>query len=340
MIPVFVVTGFLGAGKTTLVNRLLAAHPDTALIVNEFGAVAVDHHLVRQGRERVLASTGCICCTASGDLRGTLDELLRGRRDGSLPGYARVLVETTGLADPAPIVNSLIPGGLPATALRDHAVARAFRLARVIAVVDVTGIDRALATRPEALRQLALADDLVLSHTDLAPAGDLPARLAAINPGARLHDAGAAGFDPALLLRPGGYDTAGKGAAAAEWLAAETRAHGAGRAPDRHGAVAAVTLLADAALDRARLMGFLAGLVRGGQVLRIKGLVAATEDPARPLVIHAVGHRLYPPHRAERWPEGAALTRLVVIGEGLDEARLRRDFAALSGPARLPGLGG
>ncbi|MBY0134983.1 CobW family GTP-binding protein [Paracoccus yeei] len=334
MIPVFVVTGFLGAGKTTLVNRLLAAHPDTALIINEFGAVAVDHHLVRQGRERVLTSTGCICCKAGSDLRSTLDELLRGRRDGSLPGYARVLVETTGLADPAPIVNSLIPGGLPAVALRDHAVARAFRLSSVITVADAQGIAALVARHAQALRQVAFADHLVLSHTDLGPPGDLSA-LKAINPGLRVHDAGDPAFDPGLLLAPGSYDAAGKGAALAGWLAEAKGASG-----PRHGGMAAHALMADAPLDRARLMEFLAGLVAGGQVLRAKGLVAAADDPSRPLVVHAVGHRLYPPVVAEAWPEGPAGSRLVVIGEGLDGALLQRRFAALAGPTRLPGLGG
>ncbi|WP_423205994.1 GTP-binding protein (plasmid) [Paracoccus yeei] len=331
MIPVFVVTGFLGAGKTTLVNRLLAAHPDTALIINEFGAVAVDHHLVRQGRERVLTSTGCICCTAGSDLRSTLDELLRGRRDGSLPGYARVLVETTGLADPAPIVNSLIPGGLPAVALRDHAVARAFRLSSVITVADAQGIAALVARHAQALRQVAFADHLVLSHTDLGPPGDLSA-LTAINPGLRVHDAGDPAFDPGLLLAPGSYDAAGKGAALGDWLA-EARGPG-------HGGIAAHALAADAPLDRARLMDFLTGLVAGGQVLRAKGLVAVADDPGRPLVVHAVGHRLYPPVAAEGWPEGQARSRLVVIGAGLDHALLQGRFAALAAGAPLPGLGG
>ncbi|MFT3689016.1 CobW family GTP-binding protein [Paenirhodobacter sp.] len=340
-IPVFVLTGFLGAGKTTLLNRILAnpAFHDTALIINEFGLVPVDHDLVREGTERpVVTTTGCICCTAGSDLRSSLDELLIGRKNGSLPPFSRVIVETTGLADPAPILNSLIPGGMTAVSLRDHAVARAFRLSGVITVVDVEGIGDVLDSHPESLRQIAFADHVVLSRTDVASAGDWPARLRAINPGLRIHDGADPGFDPAGLLTPGSYTAFGKGEGVADWLAAETGAHHGGHFHDlnRHGNVTAVPLLRDDPVDGTELRLFLVRLTAtpGNGLLRIKGLVALREDPSTPALVHAVGHRLYPIVRLDGWPNGVAGTRLVIIGTNLDESAIRAGFAALSGAAQ------
>lgn len=349
-VPVFVLTGFLGAGKTTLLNAMLdnpRLH-DSALIINEFGLVPVDHDLVREGRERpVVTTTGCICCTAGSDLRSSLDELLMGRRDGSLPAFSRVIVETTGLADPAPILNSLIPGGVPAVALRDHAVARAFRLSSVICVVDAQGIDTALANHPESLRQIAFADHIVVNRTDAAtPAEPLMARLRAINAGAHLHDGGAPGFDPAALLVPGSYNAFGKGEGVEAWLEAETArsqrpAGGHFHDLNRHGAVVAVPLVSETPLDEGDLRRFLTRLTAtpGIGLLRIKGLAALREDPDAPGLVHAVQHRLYPILRLPGWPQGDAgretrrETRLVVIGTHLNEAAIRRDFGFVAGQA-------
>lgn len=337
-IPVFLLTGFLGAGKTTLLNRILEnpAFHDTALIVNEFGLVPVDHDLVREGRERpVVTTTGCICCTAGSDLRSSLDELLVGRRDGSLPPFSRVIVETTGLADPTPIINSLIPGGIAALSLRDHVVARTFRLSGVITVVDVEGIGAVLDSHPESLRQIAFADHAVLTRTDLAPAGDWPDRLRAINPALRIHDAADAGFYPSALLAPGSYSALGKGEGVEDWLAAESHHDHGGHFHDlnRHGNVVAIPLTRDDPVDEAALRRFLVGLTStpGNGLLRIKGLVALRDDPSAPALVHAVQHRLYPILRLEGWPNGVAGSRLVVIGTNLDEAAIRAGFRAISG---------
>lgn len=283
----------------------------------------------------MVTTTGCICCTAGSDLRSSLDELLRGRRDGGLPPFSRVIVETTGLADPAPIINSLIPGGMAALSLRDHAVARAFRLSGVIAVVDVEGIGAVLDGHPESLRQIAFADHVVLTRTDIAPAGDWPERLRGLNPGLRIHDAAEAAFDPAALLAPGSYSAFGKGEGVGDWLAAEvTQAHGVHfHDLNRHGNVTAIPLLRDDPVDEAALRQFLVRLTAtpGNGLLRIKGLVALRDDPAAPALIHAVQHRLYPITRLDSWPNGEASSRLVVIGTNLDEAAIRREFEALSG---------
>lgn len=344
--PVFLLTGFLGAGKTTLLNRILEnpGLQDTALVINEFGLVPVDHDLVREGREKpMVTTTGCICCTVGSDLRSSLDELLAGRRNGSLPPFSRVIVETTGLADPAPIVNSLIPGGLRAMSMADHAVARAFRLSGVITVVDVEGIEEALDMHPESLRQIAFADHVVLTRTDQTPAGDWPARIRAMNPGVQIHDSADSAFDPAALLEPGSYSAFGKGENVEDWLAAEgDHSHHGGHFHDlnRHGDVLAVPLTSDAPLELGALRKFLTRLTTDPEngLLRVKGLVALRDNPGSPAVVHAVQHRLYPLMRLDAWPEGQATSRLVVIGTKLDEAALRKDFAALSEMAPQPFL--
>lgn len=341
-IPVHLLTGFLGAGKTTLLNRLMPdpALKDTALVINEFGLVPVDHDLVREGREQpMVTTTGCICCTAGSDLRSSLDQLLQGRKSGDLPPFRRVIVETTGLADPAPIINSLIPGGMDARSWADHAVARAFRLSGVLTVVDVEGIETALATHPESLRQIAFADHVILTRTDLTPAGDWPERLRSINAGLEVHDAADPAFNPALLLAPGSYAAFGKGEDVAAWLAAEAGGHDHGsdfHDLNRHGNVLAIPLTDDAPMEATALRGFLQRVTArpDNGLLRIKGLVALRDDPARPAVVHAVGHRLYPLQRLEARPDDVAQTRLVLIGTALDEAALRKDFASLRGEAQ------
>ncbi|NVK46739.1 MAG: GTP-binding protein [Rhodobacteraceae bacterium] len=342
-LPVHLLTGFLGAGKTTLLNRLLQdpRFRDTALIINEFGLVPIDQDLIAEdlvgeGSERVMVTTsGCICCTAGSDLRSSLERLLVGRQNGSLPAFSRVIVETTGLADPAPILNSLIPGGLPAMGLRDHMVARMFRLSSVTTLVDVAGLDGALAEHPESLRQIAFADHLVLTHVDeVTPEtlAEVTDRLHALNATARVHRAGDPAFDPGMLLEAGSYSVFGKGEDVAQWLAADhDHACGAFHDLNRHGDVTALALTAEAPLPEAALLAFLGDLCRRPEngLLRIKGLVALSDDPSTPALVHAVGHRLYPLHRLDAWPGGEARTRLVLIGTHLDAPALQALFARI-----------
>lgn len=342
-VPVTLLTGFLGSGKTTLLNYILSdpRMTGTAVIVNEFGSVSIDHELVHAGRETYFrTTTGCICCTATGDIRASLYELHEARLIGESPPILRVVIETTGLADPAPIINSLIPGGLSALSLRDHAVARAFRLSGVITVVDVEGIGTVLDNHPESLRQIAFADHVVLSRTDVAPAGDWPDRLRSLNPGLRLHDGADPAFRAATLLEPGSYSAFGKGEGVETWLAAEAK-HGHGHGGhfhdlNRHGHVVAIPLVRDDPIDERALRQFLVKLTStpGNGLLRIKGLVALQDDPSSPALVHAVQHRLYPIARLEGWPQGAASSRLVIIGTNLDEAAIRAGFEALSGKPR------
>ena len=215
-IPVTVLTGFLGAGKTTLLNRLLK-HPDladTAVLINEFGEIGLDHLLVeRLDGDTVLLNAGCLCCTVRGDLLRTL-EGLAARIEAGQP-CRRIVIETTGLADPAPILQTL---------MADPFTARRFRLDGVVTLVDAANGAATLDAQPEAVRQAAVADRLVLTKTDIAGAeatGALVARLGALNPGAPLRLVTQGEVEPAFLLHAGPYDPAARPAEVQGWIGAE-----------------------------------------------------------------------------------------------------------------------
>src|SRR5260221_8969932 len=215
--PVTVLTGFLGSGKTTLLKRILAdpRYADTAVIVNEFGEVAIDHLLVREASENVVVlAGGCICCRVAGDLVRTLRELHHQRSAGSIPAFRRAVIETTGLADPAPLLASMIE--LPMIAAR-------YSLSGVAATVDAEHRMRTLDEHEEAVKQVALADRLVITKDDLASAArvaELEERLRALNPGARVLRSGLAPIDPAQVLDAGLYRPETRSVDARGWLEA------------------------------------------------------------------------------------------------------------------------
>lgn len=338
-VPVTLLTGFLGSGKTTLLNDLLAdpRMAGTAVIVNEFGSVAIDHSLVRTGSEAYFqTTTGCICCTAASDIRVSLHELHEARIKSEIPAFARVVIETTGLADPAPIINSLIPGGAPAIGLRDHGVARHFHLANVITTFDVLNGRATLDSFMEGWKQLAFADDIVLTKTDLAgDVHDWAAELAALNPSARYHDRHAAGLDLHALFRGGNYSISGKAEDVPGWLAMEALTKHPDHAHDRnrHGdEIEAISLTHDVPLSPEALETFLHILTTniGSGVLRLKGIFALSDDLDRPLVAHAVQHRLYPLQRLERWPDADRSSRVVLIGQDMPKKPIRDLFEALA----------
>lgn len=324
LIPVTVLTGFLGSGKTTILSRLVRdpAFADTAVIINEFGDVGLDHALVEATDETIVdLSCGCICCTIRGDLMATLIDLYERRERGEIRRFKRVVLETTGLADPAPIIHTL---------MQEPLVFAHYRLARVVTAVDAVNGAATLDRQPEAVKQAAVADVLLLTKTDMANDGAalsaLEARLATINPTAVRSACVNGEVAPALLFAGGIYDVAGRGAEVADWLAAEADSHahqhGVHGLQDvnRHGDdIRTYAFTRDEPISRAALSIFMQWLAdqRGDDLLRLKGLVALTDDPSRPAVVHGVQHVIHPITRLDAWPEGIARTSIVVIARGI-----------------------
>ena len=352
-IPLTLLTGFLGAGKTTLLNRLLKdpALAQTVVIVNEFGEVGLDHVLM-QGLEdgMILLASGCLCCTVRDDLIVTLEDLLRRRDNGRISPFSRVVIETTGLADPAPILNVLI--NHPYLAMR-------FRLDGVVTLVDAVNAMATLDAHEEARKQVVAADRLVLTKADLVPnfaeLAPLRQRLALLNPGVALLGAEAAANS---LFGAGLYDLARRPAEIGQWLARETlpgsghqhhghhhrhdhghgdHEHGHGHAHhdvNRHDAsIRAFALTADTPIQQATVDLFwtLLRSVHGPKLLRMKGLVQVAEHPDRPLLLHAVQQILHPHVILDAWPDDNRRSRLVLIVRDIEEAVVQRLWEAFLG---------
>ncbi|MDK1376469.1 MULTISPECIES: GTP-binding protein [unclassified Sinorhizobium] len=337
-VPATLLTGFLGSGKTTLLNDLLV-NPrmrNTAVIVNEFGTIPVDHDLVQAGSERYFrTTTGCICCTATSDIRASLFELHGAFDRGEFPVVSRVLIETTGLADPAPIINSLVPGGAPAMGLRDHVVARHFYLSNVITTFDVIAGREALGSFIEGWKQLAFADHIILTKTDIAeerlPWTD---ELRRLSPTARFHDKQAPDFRFDDLISTQAYSIQDKAEDVQGWLAMEglVRHDDHLHDPNRHGSeIEALSLVHDQPLDPRAVITFLELVTSNisSGLLRLKGIFATTDDPERPVIAHAVQHRLYPLHRLDRWPGEDRQSRIVLIGRNMPHEEIRKLFEVL-----------
>jgi G3E family GTPase len=321
--PVNLVTGALGSGKTTLLQRLLAdpGLSDTAVLINEFGDIALDHHLLERIDETmVVLQSGCLCCTIRGELADAIKDLYSKRERGLVPPFRRLVIESTGLADPFPILSTVRADPV----LRHH-----FSLGTVITTVDAVNGMRQLDARPESVKQVAMADRLVLTKIDLASAETaqlLSERLSRINPTALLCD----GADQAI------------GAAALLWRDAAGGDSGEGWGPidplpaihshdNPHDDVHAVALCWDRPVDWAMFGIWLTMLLHrhGNEVLRVKGIlnVAGTDTP---VAVHGVQHLVHPPTHMRAWPDADRRSRLVLIVKGLAPAMIERSLRAFS----------
>ena len=349
-LPVSVLTGFLGSGKTTLLQRLLH-HPGmarTAVVINEFGEVGLDHLLVAKASENmVLMDSGCLCCTIRGDLVDTLRDLFLKRLRGDIPEFDRVVVETTGLADPAPIIHTL---------MSDPLLAARFRLDGVISTVDAVHGASQLDRQPESVKQAAVADRIVLTKTDLATPHTTLAlcqRLSAINPAAPQIPAAFGEVDPALLFDAGLYNPETKSPDVARWLREEAyrdehahhdhhhHEHGEGCGPgcghdhdhhhhdaNRHDDhIRAFCMVVDEPIPWNSFVDFMEALIAAGgeNLLRIKGLLNVKESPL-PVVVHGVQHMFHPPVQLQEWPGEDHRSKIVFITRDMGEAVIQPMF--------------
>jgi G3E family GTPase len=330
-VPVTILTGFLGSGKTTVLNRLLKLPSlvDTAVIVNEFGSVGLDHLLIEQAIEdAVLLKNGCICCTVRGDIADTLDLLWERRERGLLPPFRRVAIETTGLADPAPVAHAL---------LAEPQARYACRLDGIVTTVDALHGPMQIERYPEARRQVAMADRVLLTKTDLV--GDVEVRrvramIGALNAAALVRPVinGDVAAGDVFDLSPGaGVDVA----RVPQWLGSidENLHHGHQHFPFRHGDdISSITLRCDGPIEWEKLRTWLQSVLslRGDRVLRLKGLVHVVGHD-QPVVLQGVHHVLHAPVFYSKPLQGG--TRIVLITRGLSAEGLRAAFAAVTPPA-------
>lgn len=343
-LAVSLLTGFLGSGKTTVLNHLLhhTGMSNTAVIINEFGEIGLDHELVeRSNEEVVLLSSGCLCCTIRGDLVRTLRSLFLRRVRGKVPPFDRVLIETTGLADPAPILHTL---------MTDPLLSARYRLDGVIAVVDAAAAGTTLDRQEESIKQVAVADRLLLTKTDLATEVDVAAlegRLRSLNPAAPIISVLRGVVDPGQLFDAGLYNPKTKSVDVQRWLNAEayvaerhgtsgdhdedhdhgggTEHHGHAHDVNRHDDhIRATCIILDKPVSASGLQLWLLTLqqLKGPDLLRMKGVVNVAGFPG-PVVIHGVQHVFHPPVHLKNWPSVDRRTRIVFITRDIEESTLR-----------------
>jgi len=334
-IPVTLLTGFLGSGKTTLLNKLLR-HPDmrdTAIIINELGDAGLDQIFANSNLAQnienehitdntVLLSSGCLCCTLKNELADTMRDLFFKRALQAIPQFNRLIIETTGMADPGPILANL---------MNEPVIESVYRLDAVVVTIDsVYGLQQ-IEENAEALKQAAVADVLVLTKTDLASSeqiNTLKEKLISINPGATQHKIVHGELDPAFVIDVGLFDLATKQPEPQRWLRAPFKpAQPKGTLPQKshNDEITSFTVIMPSPLKWSELKPHLLSFCQkyGKKLLRLKGIIHATDQPS-PLAIHAVHFTPYPPTLLEGWNEEEPLSRIVIIGKDLDELELRK----------------
>jgi G3E family GTPase len=331
-LPVAILTGFLGSGKTTLLNRMLR-HPsmaDTAVIVNEIGAVGLDQYFLDEAdSDVVMLSNGCLCCMVRDDLEDTVSRLYARRTSGELPAFRRLVIETTGLADPGPVMESFLANPM---------LSRCFELACVATTVDVPYADSHLDEYYEAVRQVAMADRILITKDDLATTeqtASVEARLRRVNPSAEIVRA--ADASPSLLIEPAAPGSRGGRATVYRQAPAPTPraalAHGSGGVHEQR--VASFTLTLDEPLEWRPFADWLRALrvQHGDRLLRLKGILNVRGE-ALPISIHGVHHILHPPLALRAWPWEDHRSRLVFVTDGLSQATVEAGLTDLLG--RIP----
>jgi G3E family GTPase len=338
-IAVVIITGFLGSGKTTVLNHLVQqpAMAATAVIINEFGEIGIDHLLVETSTEQMVEiNNGCICCTIRGDLADKLGSLAMWIDMGRVPPVERVVVETTGLADPAPILHTL---------MTDGDLLKRYRLGAVVTVVDAITGPSSLARFHEAVKQVAIADRLILSKVDLIDTHSdretfrrLRARIGGINPRAVLHDVAKGEVDPERIIGEVRDDVDGTFAEFSSWLRASKdfpgenpvreQSHDHRHAHGDHD-VSSIAVELERPIVGAAFNDFLQDLAIefGEHLLRMKGILYVEEDPDRPAVIHGVQHVFFPVTWLKAWPDDERATKLVFITHGLAPEQIKKRFA-------------
>ena len=330
--PLTLLTGFLGSGKTTLLSALLRDPllADAVVLVNELGEVPLDHHLLRQVDEQtVILDSGCVCCTIRTDLVDELRDLEARVHRGELPRFGRVVVETTGLADPVPVL---------ATLQSDPMLAAHYAADGVVTCVDAVNAPLQAARQPEWAKQVVVADRVVLTKTDLAEADAAEALVRSLNPVAEIVSGVAGDVAAAELIGLGVLDADRRADQVRAWIAAVEAdphaAHAHAHGPDE---VRAFALRFDEPLDWTMFALWLAMLLqaRGDDVLRVKGLLDTGADG--PLVLHGVQHVIHPPTHLDAWPDDDRASRIVVIARGIARAELEASLAAFDRTAKAVG---
>lgn len=328
-IPVLLLTGFLGSGKTTLLQQVLTdpSWQDTALIINEFGEIALDHHILRAITDEtiVLLPQGCVCCQVRSDLMDTLRQLFLQRVRQQLPEFKRVIIETSGLADPLPLLQTL---------QADPLVSANFHLQGVITVINGEQILRQVSQHPEARKQIRVADILVINHCDTLTPTAIEAvreKLQSLNPHAPHYPTQFGQISPKILAECGHPNTDKHAIASRHWLNRPTRRpiQAQHTRQTNHGILRWQSPLAWDTIHAA-LNDLL--LEHGERLWRLKGLVYTLEHPSQPYLVHGVGHQLYPSSRLASWGELIPQTELVCIGENLDITRLQAQLCATLAP--------